>query len=88
VRSVEGFIGGRPVALAGEYGKTTTGVWRHPGDHPAFEAHVRTGLLADGRWWVQQTNMPSVSFAFTEEKWAELAVVELLARREGWLRQL
>lgn len=84
---MEGFIGGTLIRLADEYGKTTTGIWHHPGHHPAFEAHIRTGRLADGRWWVQQTNMPSVAFAFTEERWAELAVVELLARREGWARQ-
>lgn len=83
-----GYVGGEPVLVWEHRGRTETARWHHPGEHPSAAAHIRYGVLPDGRWYVEHTNMPGEGYAFAVECDAELAVVEMLARRTGWVREL
>lgn len=85
---MDGYVGGEPILVWEHRARAETARWRHSGGHPSAAAHIRYGVLPDGRWYVEHTNMPGEAYAFRDERDADLAVVEMLARRTGWVRQL
>lgn len=85
-----GYLGGQQIDLHLQTHGQPIGVWHHPGDHPAFEGHIRFGQLTDGRWYVQWTGGVRRDWAFRRRDDAELAITEILASRgDGkWTCQL
>lgn len=73
--------GGTRIDLFREHRTELIGHWWHPGAHPSAETNLRYGRLADGRWFVQHTSMPSIDWAFARQDDADLAVAEYLAMR-------
>lgn len=85
-----GFIGGRVLPVMEWHSRQQRGYWHHEGTHPALAVSIRFGWLADlDEWYVGWSGIPPETWAFPRQQDAELAVVELMACREGeWIDRL